>query len=101
MFGPRYGLVNISWAGIILTIVWEFFVVLYSVPAPSIIIVPIYTRMRQCVSVIYTELARDLSGKICVGRIYPLYLAGLMECAGVGDGVWEVYRHIQTIWTRD
>ena len=49
-------------------------------------------------SVIYTELARDLSGKICVGRIYPLYLAGLMECAGVGDGVWEVYRHIQTIW---
>ena len=47
-------------------------------------------------SVIYTELARDLSGKICVGRIYPLYLAGLMDCAGVGDGVWEVYRHIQT-----
>ena len=49
-------------------------------------------------SVIYTELSRDLSGKICVGRIYPLSVAGLMECAGVGDGVWEVYRHIQTIW---
>ena len=30
MFRPRYGLVNISWAGIILTIVWEFFVVLWS-----------------------------------------------------------------------
>ena len=41
-------------------------------------------------SVIYTELARDLSGKTCVGRTYPLYLAGLVECAGVGDGgVWE------------
>ena len=92
---------KVLWAGIILTIVWEFFLVLYSVPAPSIIIVPIYTRMRRCVSVIYTELARDLSGKTCVGRIYPLYLAGLMECAGVGDGgVWEntceVYRHVES-----
>ena len=62
----------------------------------SIIIVPIYTRMRRCVSVIYTELARDYLGKQC--RQDSLSLAGLMEFAGVGVSVWEVYRHIQTIW---
>ena len=65
-----------------------------SCSSDTVFIVPINTRMGRGVSVIYTELARDISGKTCVGRIQPLYPAGLVEYAGVGDGgVWE--KHVE------